>query len=74
MIGTVDKVEFTRSSLGNQFTTIDGVRYTTWWDIHHVIVREGAIVEYEPYDGVVNMNGIEIKYVGARIMSSSIKP
>lgn len=31
--GVVEKVEFTQGGAGNQWTTIGGVRYATWWDI-----------------------------------------
>lgn len=33
MTGIVEKVEFTQDGLGNQWTTIEGIRYFTLWDI-----------------------------------------
>lgn len=47
--GTVEKVEFTHGSAGNQWTTIDGVRFATWWDMRTHAVREGARVRFQPY-------------------------
>lgn len=31
--GVVQDIKFTSGGAGNQWTTIDGVRYATWWDI-----------------------------------------
>lgn len=49
MNGTVSKIEFTHGGLGNQWTTINGVRYATWWDIRHLHPKEGDLVEHQPY-------------------------
>jgi hypothetical protein len=49
LIGTVEKVEYTSGSLGNQWTTIDGVKYATWWDIRGREWNIGDRVEHEPY-------------------------
>lgn len=32
--GFVENVEFTQDGAGNQWTTIDGVEYATYWDMH----------------------------------------
>lgn len=45
-VGTVEKIEYTTGSFGNQFTTIDGHRYWTWWDIRSTPVRLGAKVRF----------------------------
>lgn len=47
--GTVEKVEFTEGSAGNQWTTIDGKRYATWWDAREFGVKPGARVKFRPY-------------------------
>lgn len=44
--GKVTDVQFTLGGLGNQFTTIDGRRYWTWWDVRSHPVRVGRIVTY----------------------------
>jgi hypothetical protein len=44
--GTVDKVAFTQGGLGNQWTTIDGRKFMTWWDIRKHAVKKGARVRY----------------------------
>lgn len=49
IIGTVEKVAFTSGGAGNQWTTIDGVRYATWWDIRTTDWRVGDRVSFEPY-------------------------
>lgn len=49
MIGTVENVEYTQGGLGNQWTTIDGVKYATWWDVRSIDWRVGDKVEHEPY-------------------------
>lgn len=44
--GFVQKVEFTHGEAGNQWTTIDGVRYATWWDILHCTWKIGDKVSF----------------------------
>lgn len=51
-IGTVEKVEFTCGGLGNQFTTIDGRTYFTWWDARRHKVWKGVRVKYSVQEGV----------------------
>jgi hypothetical protein len=51
MTGTVQKFALTFGSFGQQYTTIDGVEYVTWFDLCDPRLkgfREGAVVEYEP--------------------------
>ena len=62
MLGKVDAVDFTNNSpFGNQYTTIDGVRYMTWWDAREVPVRQGTVVEYEASERKLQMgNSYEI--------------
>lgn len=44
--GVVEKVEYTHGGAGNQFTTIGGVRYTTFWDIRTRNWKEGDTVQF----------------------------
>ena len=63
-IGTVEKIEFTRDGFGNQYTTIDGKEYITFWDFADGICV-GAKVEFtEEENGCVSMGGVSM--VGAR--------
>lgn len=39
--GTIEKIEYTAGGFGNQFTTIDGRRYWTWWDIRNPAIGVG---------------------------------
>lgn len=39
--GIVEKIEFTSGGAGNQWTTIDGVKYATWWDLR---TKEEALI------------------------------
>lgn len=48
-IGTVESIAFTSGGAGNQWTTIDGVRYATYWDCRQGAgkdIKVGATVEY----------------------------
>jgi hypothetical protein len=47
--GTVEAIKFTEGEAGNQWTTISGVRYATWWDCRRKNVRVGARVWFRPY-------------------------
>lgn len=57
LTGTVEKIDFTSGGAGNQFTTIDGKRYATWWDFKQG-VRVGAVVWYQPYKGKLFHNSV----------------
>jgi hypothetical protein len=49
MIGTFGGFEVTYGSFGQQYTTIDGVKYLTWFDLMDPNLRGlvvGATVEY----------------------------
>lgn len=46
LTGVVQKVEYTHGGAGNQFTTIDGVRYTSFWDIRTRDWKEGDNVHF----------------------------
>ena len=48
-VGTVQKIEFTQGGAGNQWTTIDGVKYATWWDIRTKNWSVGDAVNYKTY-------------------------
>jgi hypothetical protein len=45
--GTVEKVEYTQGGAGNQWTTISGVRYATYWDIRTRDWSVGDVVSFE---------------------------
>lgn len=45
--GIVERVEFTHGGAGNQWTTISGVRYATFWDIKTKDWEEGDEVEFD---------------------------
>jgi hypothetical protein len=45
--GIVEKVEFTMGGAGNQWTTIAGVKYATWWDARETDWKVGDRVRYE---------------------------
>lgn len=47
--GTVEKIQYTSGGAGNQWTTIDGIRYATWWNITTRDWREGDQVTFEKY-------------------------
>lgn len=44
--GVIEKIQLTYSDLGQQYTTINGKTYHTWFDFANGI-REGLLVEYE---------------------------
>jgi len=50
MQGTVEKIDFTQGGAGNQWTTIDGVRYATWWDVRTRDWHIGDQVSFETYE------------------------
>jgi len=48
-IGKVEKISFTHGSMGQQYVTIDGVKYWTWFDTNDFPgIGVGAVVEYVP--------------------------
>jgi hypothetical protein len=54
MIGGFEGFELTHGSFGQQYTTIDGVRYVTWFDLMNPNLRgliAGATVEYATRPG-----------------------
>lgn len=67
MQGIVTDIEFTHGPFGNQFTTIDGVRYATWWDMAGTLVRRGATVEYSVRTFKHSLNGVEYTFTEAVI-------
>ncbi|MGF6440212.1 hypothetical protein [Paraburkholderia youngii] len=56
-VGLVEKVEFTHGGAGNQVTTISGVRYITFWDSRTKDWKEGDIVAFNAFKGVLWHNG-----------------
>jgi hypothetical protein len=58
--GIVEKIEFTIGGLGNQYTTIDCVKYITYWDFADG-VKVGARVEFtEEENGVVQFGNLRL--------------
>lgn len=49
MEGTVEAVQFTCSGAGNQWTTISGVRYATYWDIRTTDWKVGDRVNFRAF-------------------------
>lgn len=47
LTGIVQNVEYTHHGAGNQFTMIDGVQYTTFWDLRTRDWKEGDVVQFE---------------------------
>lgn len=45
-VGVVERVEFTQGGMGNQWTTINGVRYCTFWDIRTKDWKVGDTVTF----------------------------
>lgn len=50
LTGVVEKVDFTTGGAGNQWTTINGVRYATWWNINTKDWTCGDAVAFEAYE------------------------
>lgn len=50
MRGVVDDVKFTSGGAGNQWTTIDGVKYATFWDVRTMDWKVGDTVEFDRTD------------------------
>lgn len=50
MKGVVEKIAFTQGGAGNQWTTISGVCYATFWDIRTKDWEVGDTVEFERRD------------------------
>ena len=46
LTGVVQAVEYTHGGAGTQYTTIDGVRYVTYWDIRTRNWKEGDRVRF----------------------------
>jgi hypothetical protein len=54
MVGTLERFEVTHGSFGQQFCTIDGRRYATFFDMTDRRLRglqPGVTVEYESMEG-----------------------
>jgi hypothetical protein len=49
MRGTIQKVEFTSGGAGNQYTTIDGIVYATWWNFDTKDWKTGDVVTFYSY-------------------------
>ncbi len=65
MVGTIQKIEYIKS--GGEFTTIDGVRYQTCWNVADLALREGITVEHLPYSAAP-WNGADYQYSGTIIL------
>ena len=47
-VGKIEKLELSFGGMGNQWTTIDGRLYATWWDYKEGW-KVGDIVEHKPF-------------------------
>lgn len=45
-IGVVENIEYTSGGIGNQWTTISGVRYCTFWDVRTIDWKRGDTVVF----------------------------
>jgi hypothetical protein len=54
--GRVEKIEFTQGGMGNQWTTISGTRYCTFWDIRVTDWKQGDWVSFAAFDRPVFSN------------------
>lgn len=50
LTGVVEKIAYTSNGAGNQWTTIDGVKYATWWNVHTMDWSRGDTVTFEAYE------------------------
>ncbi len=63
--GTVEKIEYTNGGAGNQWTTIDGVRYATWFDIRNPVhPREGQKISFVHYRAPLWSGQLDIDCAG----------
>jgi hypothetical protein len=51
--GVVENVEYTSGSAGNQWTTISGVRYATWWNVMTRDWKVGDTVTFQSYEATL---------------------
>ncbi|MDQ2632370.1 MAG: hypothetical protein M3Y78_01390 [Pseudomonadota bacterium] len=58
MTGIVEKIDFTIGGAGNQWTTINGVRYATYWDIRTKDWKVGDRVEFEAFNKKLWANSV----------------
>lgn len=47
--GAIETIDYTFGGAGNQWTTIDGVRYATYWDIRTRDWKIGDRVSFQSY-------------------------
>lgn len=57
MQGIVEEIKFTSGGAGNQWTTIGGVRYATFWDIRTMDWKVGDLVEFDTRSGPLWTDG-----------------
>jgi len=62
--GVVEKIAYTSGGAGNQWTTIDGVAYATWWDIRTRDWKIGDRVTFQPYDRPLWSGQPEVRCAG----------
>ena len=64
--GIVENIRFTHGGFGNQYTTINGKEYITYWDFADGI-QKGATVEFtEKEDGAINFGNVSLCGVMAK--------
>ena len=49
--GVVEAISFTSGGAGNQWTTIGGVKYATWWDARDKDWKQGDRVRFRVRSG-----------------------
>ena len=61
MIGTVDDIRLTHGGFGEQYTTIDGERYVTYFDFRNprlAGLKPGCRVQFESRPGPTRLCGV----------------
>ncbi len=61
--GRVEKIDLTWGAGGNQYTTIDGIRYATFWNALDIDWKVGEIVYFEFYWERLHLGANEYKNV-----------
>lgn len=62
-VGVVESIEYTSGGAGNQWTTIDGEKYATYWEFSQG-VRKGAVVVYHAYKQMLWYAGPVVPHAG----------
>ncbi len=68
--GVVEKIEFTQGGMGNQWTTIDGVTYATWWDYRTKNWNIGDVVSFVSGKAIFFDNDKILQATNIKLVSS----